>query len=395
MKKFEISSKKDKNGRRKFKVVLHTIHPDSCIDKDDESGTQYNKNGITWIREYCEKALPSIKGMSIRCEFVDEDRTQILGHGETDVIDGEPTFEDAVVLGTFTEGYIQDIQTDDGVETVCIGEGEIDAQCYHNFIVVLEENIANGIYPNGSVEIMHTSQNESIVYKYGYKDKGRIPTEFIYSGYALLGIAPADDSAKLIELNKKHEEESKIMNELEIRALVTQVVTELSTHEAELNQCKADYDNKVTELNKEIEKITAEKNELVATVDQLKEAIDKLEQEKRKIWEKQEELYQEGQALRQALAEAQAKERIGEMNSAIAAFSENERAYAKTEIDAFMESPTTIEINSIVNKIWEGIGKAAKENERRATELNADSTDDADDIFSGVDSGSAEDLNIF
>ena len=395
MKNFEISSKEDKNGRRKFKVILHTIHPDSCIDEKTEAGTEFNKNGITWIREYCEKALPSIKGMSIRCEFADDERTQILGHGETDIVNGEPVFEDAVVLGTFTDGYIQDIMTDDGVETVCIGEGEIDAQCYHNFVTTLEENIANDIYPSGSVEIMHTSQNESIVYKYGYKNEGRIPTDFIYSGYALLGIAPADDSAKLIELNEQQKEESKQMTELEIRALVSQVVTELSTHEAEINQCKADYEAKITELNAEKETITAEKNELAATVEQLKQALAKLEQEKNELYQRHEELYRESEALRTALAEAQAKERIGEMNSAIADFSDDEKAYAQAEINAFMESPMTVEINSVVNKILEGIGKTAKENEAKAALLKTEHDDDADDIFSGVESKSTDDINIF
>ena len=63
MKTFEIfseSKKKGQNGRRKFKLVLYKIHPDSCIDTENEVGTEYNLNGITWIREYCEQALGSI-----------------------------------------------------------------------------------------------------------------------------------------------------------------------------------------------------------------------------------------------------------------------------------------------------------------------------------------------
>ena len=70
MKTFEIfseSKKKGQNGRRKFKAILYQIFPDSCVDEEKEVGTQYNKNGITWLREYCEKALPSIKGMSLKC----------------------------------------------------------------------------------------------------------------------------------------------------------------------------------------------------------------------------------------------------------------------------------------------------------------------------------------
>ncbi len=51
MKMFEISSKKNKNGRRKFKAILYTIFPDSCVDEANQVGTMYNKNGIT----LCEK----------------------------------------------------------------------------------------------------------------------------------------------------------------------------------------------------------------------------------------------------------------------------------------------------------------------------------------------------
>ena len=141
MNTFELSSKKDKNGRRSFKIILYKIFPDSCVDEANQVGTDYNKNGITWIKEYCEKALPSISGMSLRCEFTDEERTQLLGHGETGIADGEPVFEDAVVIGTFTKGYIDEIETDEGVITACIGEGEIDSQCYHNFVTKLESDI--------------------------------------------------------------------------------------------------------------------------------------------------------------------------------------------------------------------------------------------------------------
>ena len=117
MKTFEIFSehkKKGQNGRRKFKMILYQIFPDSCIDEENEVGTLYNDNGITWIREYCEKALPSIKGMSLRVEFLDEERTELCGHGLTDIVDGVPIFEDAVVIGTFERGYIDEVELSDG-----------------------------------------------------------------------------------------------------------------------------------------------------------------------------------------------------------------------------------------------------------------------------------------
>ena len=76
MKSFELSTKANRDGKRKFKQILYTIFPDSCVDEVKEAGTEFNRNGITWIREYCEDALDSIKGMFLRAEFVDEERTE-------------------------------------------------------------------------------------------------------------------------------------------------------------------------------------------------------------------------------------------------------------------------------------------------------------------------------
>ena len=396
MKMFEISSKQNKNGRRKFKVILYKIFPDSCVDETNQIGTDYNLNGITWIREYCEKALPSISGMSLRCEFIDEERTQLCGHGDTDIIDGEPIYEDAVVIGTFTKGYIEDVETNEGIITVCIGEGEIDSQCYHNFVTKLETDIANGIYPNGSIEIMHTENNDGIVYKYGYKDKGRIPMEFIHSGYALLGVTPADDNARLIELNKKHKEDLNKMNELEIKTLVSQVINEMSTHTSEINKCKEECEAKISKANEKLEAVINEKNEIEATSQEIKDALEKLKGEYEELNKRYEELWEEKKALEKALGEAQAKELLNEMNEAIAGFTDKEKAYAQTEINAFKDNPSASEINSIVNKIWEGIGKTAKANDKAIAEKNAIGTN-VEDIFGEVGSAVTppEDVNIF
>ena len=396
MKMFEISSKQNKNGRRKFKVILYKIFPDSCVDEANQIGTDYNQNGITWIREYCEKALPSISGMSLRCEFIDEERTQLCGHGDTDIIDGEPIYEDAVVIGTFTKGYIEDVETNEGIITVCIGEGEIDSQCYHNFVTKLETDIANGIYPNGSIEIMHTENNDGIVYKYGYKDKGRIPMEFIHSGYALLGVTPADDNARLIELNKKHKEDLNKMNELEIKTLVSQVINEMSTHTSEINKCKEECEAKISKANEKLKTAVNEKNEIEATSQEIKDALEKLKGEYEELNKRYEELWEEKKALEKALGEAQAKELLNEMNEAIAGFTDKEKAYAQTEINAFKDNPSASEINSIVNKIWEGIGKTAKANDKAIAEKNAIGTN-VEDIFGEVGSAVTppEDVNIF
>ena len=400
MKKFEISQKVLKNGRRKFKLILHEIYPDSVIDPETNQGTQMNLNGITWIREYCEKHLDSIKGMFLRCEFLDEERTELCGHGMTDIIDGEPIFENATTIGTFTDGYIDEAEDEDGNKImVCVGVGEIDGSCYHNFCEKLDEDIANDIYPNGSVEIMRMPENEGIEYLGGYSAKGRIPTEYIYSGYALLGVTPADKNAKLLELNE-HKEETNTMTESEVKTLIEQTVSAYTNQVAEINQVKADCEAKIAELMQTVETVTNEKNELNASAEQIQKALDEIKAEYAELDKKYNELWEERKVLETALGEAKAKERLGELNAAIAEYSEAERAYAQAEIDAFNADPVASEINTVVDKILIGIGKAAREKaaaEAAAVAEQNAAKETAEDIFSGVEVPAAkdEDVNIF
>lgn len=380
---------------RKFKAILHEIYPDESVDQVNEVGTVFNANGITWIREFCENALPSLKDKSIRVEFLDDERTIICGHGDTgSKPDGMPIFEDAEVIGHFIDGYIDEIKDTDGnMKTVCIGEGYLDEMCYSNYISKLSEDIENGNAPYGSVEIYRTDENETIKYKYGYKEHGRIPMEFIYSGYALLGVKPADNTAKIIELNK---EETNKMTDLEIKALISQVVGELSAHTSEINKCKEECATKLAEANAALETAIAEKNELEASSQKIQKALDDLQVEWDELNKKWDALWEEKIALEKALGEAKARERVGEMNAAIANFTDEEKAYAQAEIDAFNADPVASEINSIVNKIWEGIGRAAKANDQTVAEQNAANMT-VEDIFSEVESTDAsnEDVNIF
>lgn len=382
MKVFEISSRKTRNGKRKFKLILHKIYPDSCVDEVNEVGTEYNLNGITWIREFCENALPSIKGMSLRCEFLDEDRTELHGHGYTDKADGNPIFENAVQVGTFTNGYIDEVEDENGeMITVCIGEGEIDALCYHNFVEKLDADIANGIYPNGSVEILHTDDNESIIYKYGYKSQGRIPMDFIYSGYALLGITPADSSAKLIELNE-HKEELVEMNEDQVKAVVEQTINMISEHNSEMEQCRQECADKIAEANAAVETATNEKNEVEASVATLQEALDQIKAEYKELDEKYNTLWEEKKVLEKALGEAKVKERLAALNSALTEFSAEQQEYAKEQIEAFKANPLENEINTVTDAILIGIGKNAKAvADAQAAEQNSA---DLGDIFEEI-----------
>jgi hypothetical protein len=394
MKTFELSKKVSKNGRRHFKAILCEIYPDSCVDEVNGVANEYNTNGISWIREYCENALPTIKGMSLRCEFLDSERTILNGHGETEIKDGLPLFENAELIGYFENGYITDIETDEGVKTVCIGEGTIDGLCYHSFCEKLEQEIENGNAPQGSVEILKTGDNPTIIYKYGYKDFGRIPMVFEFSGYALLGVEPADQTAKILELNNNVNEEENAMGENEIKAIVTQVVSEMNSAADEINKIREECEKRVEETQAIANEFQSEVNQLNETIADLESKISALNEANAALTSEKESLSSEVNQLKGSLEEAQKKEKIGELNAAINEFTDEQKAYAQAEIDAFNENPLTSEINSVVNKIHAEIGKKYMEEAKKASENDEV---EVEDIFSEINEKkvSEEDVDIF
>lgn len=394
MKIFELSNQVSKNGRRHFKAILHEIYPDSCVDESNGVGNIYNENGITWIREYCEKALPTIKGMSIRCEFLDEERTFLNGHGETGEKDRLPTFENAVMIGQFDNGYIEDIDTGDGVKTVCVGEGTIDSLCYSNFCEKLAEDIKNGFAPHGSVEILRTGTNPEIIYKYGYKPEGRIPMVYEYSGYALLGVRPADETAKILELNKSNKENT-TMGENEIKAIVSQVVSEMNSSAEEITKMKTEYEQEISQLREIIAEGENCKNELNERIAELESKISALNDANAALTSEKESISSEANSLKEQLEIVQKEKKIGELNSALGCFTEEQRGYASAEIEAFKAEPLTHEINSITEKIHAEIGKKYIESVKAASEHT---DDDVEDIFSEINSSKStaeDDVDIF
>jgi len=388
VKKFELSNKQNKNGRRPFKVILYEVYPDDCIINN--TGTKYNGNGITWIKEYCESQLDSISGMSLTVEFINDERTEIAGHGDTGVDDGLPVFDNATMIGSFTKGYIENVEVQVDENTVetkifCIAEGTIDEMRYKPFVDELETKINNGESIYGSVEIYKKDDNSGIVYLDGWKQKGRIPTIFNHSGFALLGIKPADTSATLLELNKKEEQE--VMDEKQLQELINRVNETL----VETNSKNNDYTAQISELNVQIEEKDNTISELNASVEQIQKALNDIEEERKGWWEEKE-------ALVKALGEAKAAKRLSELNEALSDFTEDEQNYAKEEIDAFKEAPVETEINSIITKIYAEIGKKEKE-EQVINEKNSaqDEENDVEDIFSEINEGAdnEDDVSIF
>lgn len=376
----ELCAKQDKNGRRKFKAVLHEVFPDSCIGEDG-LGTIYQDNGITWIEEYCNKALPTIEGMSIRVQFLDDERSQIYGHGETDLagekIAGLPLFENATVVGHFTKGYITDIDN----KRVCVGEGILDEMCYPNFVQWLEEQVQDKNSVFGSIEIFKAPNNSGIIYlkEHEGNEIGRIPTEYIYSGFAMLDCCvPADKSSKLLELNQKMEVEK--MNE----ELIKQLNSTIKTGIADSLDKSKEYEAKIAELNSIVDKKDTEVETLNQQIKELSEALANLKSEQETAWA-------ERDILEKELAELRAAKRVTELNEALSQFTEDELKYAEEDISKFKNDPVNsgVEINSIVNCIKVNSYDAKKKKDmavaKNVSEINSNQASGIASMFSIID----------
>ena len=382
---FELSSKKYKNGRRPFTAILYELQPPDSVVND--IGTKFNKNGITFLEEYASKQLDSIKDMSVTVSFIDEDRTMISDHGDTGVEDGLPIFDNATTVGHFTKGYIDSIEINGETKRCVLGKGFIDEMRYKSFVETLESEINSGNSVDGSIEIYRSEGNENIVYKKGWIPEGRIPTEYIHSGWAMV-LNPADVNSTLLELNSKNQnkEEQKNMGEKEMRELITSVITETNSKNDELN-------TKIEELNSTIESKDAEIKELNDKVNANADA------DKEKD-EKIEELTKKNEELEKELNECKKAEQNSALDKALEAFTETEQKYAESEINAFRENPIAGNVDVIVNAINAGIGKAVKaaEADAKVAEQNSANNETELDIFSEINSAEdAEDndVNIF
>ncbi len=380
MKLIEINSKQDKKtGYKRFKLILAEVYGKSCIV--DETGTKYNDNGITWIDEYVENVKDTLIGSSVTVEFADESKTDILGHGETGQYkDGVPLLSNATTIGHFDKAYIDEITDDDGkTKKVFIGEGALDYMRYSDCIDLLSEKLSNNETIHGSVEIVRTENNSAIVYLYGYKDIGRIPTEFEFSGYALLGcgVRPSDHTASLLELNNKKndiKEDSITMDEKTLGIITDSVKACI----AECNSKNGEFESKIAELNSALETKMNENANLSDEIAKLQKAIQDLEAEREGFWV-------EKDALEKELGELKAKQRLAELNSALEGFTDEQKEYAKAEIDAFNADPVKLEINSITAKIYEGIGKATVASENKKAKVLAEQNSKKVDIFADID----------
>ena len=376
-------------GRKNIRMVLLTIH---------EEG-EMNRNGITWVEQYVLDNLESIKGIPICATFLDEDKEDLYDHGYTETVESEdgksePLFLNSESVGVIEDAKIEEIEIDGETKKVLVGYGYIFCQRYPNLCEKLESSKVKS-----SIEIMGTDENDrKIVYDGGYKEKGRKPMVFDFTGTCLLGVLEADENCYVLEVaENKNKEEKLNMDEKELKQLIQTTISETNSKNDELTA-------QITELNSQLVEKDNTISELNASVEQLQATIAKMEADHRTYWEEREILEKE-------LAKAKVAEKLAELDSALSEFNEDEKKCAEEDIDKLKEdinackkkeelNDVSTEINSIKSKICMNIvaeQKKAEADAKIAEQNEANNDTETIDIFSEVNSDEEkdEDTNIF
>lgn len=377
----EVSNRKSKGGRRKISLVLHEIPSDE---------RKVNRNGIHWSEQNTLKNIETVKGIPICAEFASEDKELPLGHGYTSTveIDGKltPVFENSEVCGFIDHGEVRDVEV--GGETIraLVGVGYLYEQRYPKFVQWVRNNVETSSVDT-SVEIVGYEENDNkIIYEGGEcSEEYRCPKEYQYSGTAILSVLPADANAIVLECAEAKDKMKgeQLMTEQEIMKVVVDAINET-------NSANADRQAEIDALNNTITEKDNQISELNATVEQVQQALADLQKEQEGAWE-------ERRVLEEELGKLRAEKRIGELNEALADYSEEEKKYAEVEINAFMDAPLDGDIDAIKSKICVGIVEKNKA-DAKVAEQNSANDVDAEDIFSEVNSfenENKEDDNIF
>lgn len=380
----EMSQKKDRAGRRNVKVVLHEIHNDN---------SRYNENGITWLEQYVADNLSSAEGMPLCCQFIDEDMDVPYGHGEVSEKDGQLIFQDSTVVGSIQRAYIDTVEVNGRQVKAVIGEGHIYANRYPKFVQWMDERINNGENVESSVEIAgNVENNNRIVYEGGWKEKGRIPKIFSYIGHAILSIPPADNSAIILELNQKFKEDETMKD------TVVELNNKIDEQRSEINSLKDEVKAKdvtVAELNAKVE---GKETELNSTIEELKEVKSQLEAKDSEIKElntAKETMETELNGLREYKANIENQKLIGELNTKLANYSDEEKEAAKEQIELFNKEPKTELMKEIISEINSAIAqKIVAERSKKTVETNSAKVEDiySDMIETQNDTVSVEEL---
>lgn len=392
----EVSKRASKGGRVPIKIALLKIH---------EEATETNKNGLHWDETYVTNAMESAIMMPICAQFADETKSVPLGHGLTETMTdengiNEPVFEDSETVGVIESVAIETINNGEEDIKVLVGNGFLYNQRYPKFVKWVRTNYATSTVDT-SIEIMGTQENDNkIIYlEEEPTDEFRTPKEFVFSGTAILSLSPADDNAIVLEVSQKNKNDKEDKKNMEfdmneVKAVIQSTITELNSKETEFNNKVAELNQSIAEKDATISEQNEKIVELNATIEQVQKALDDLKKEHETYWA-------ERDALEKELGALKAKARIGELNSAIEGFSEDEKKFAESEINTFNENPMDGNVDAIVNKIFAGIGQASKKavEDAKIAEQNSAKEIAVEDIFSEMCAEAhveeEEDLNIF
>lgn len=408
-KHLELSQAANPNGRRDLKVVLHEIYPDK---------TQWNSNGITYLEKYTRDNAESVEDMPLCAEFLDmNDKSVPYGHGVTGMIDNMPVFEDSVQVGNFDDWSIEDIAFGDEIKRCLCAKGYVNEGRYPKFVKWLEDKIAKGETIFGSVEFVGTKENGGeIIYDGGWKEKGRIPMVYDYSGYCILSVTPSDSAAVLLELNQArqekinkeeilvmNEEMSKTISEFKnevLSAIVDHKNAELNEQIATLEESVKAKDEKIAELSNAVEAKDVEINELTEKVAEAEKAVTEKEEE---LTKQIGEINALCETYKTELEELKKQNRVAELNQALSVYSDEQKEYAKEEIEAFNADPFNVEINSITEKIDAASYRKLREEEdkkQKELEINSAKANFDDVLMASVDpilddKKQVEDFDVF
>ena len=373
----EINKRISKGGRKNIRMVLLTIH---------EEG-EMNRNGITWVEQYVLDNLESIKGIPICATFLDEDKEDLYDHGYTETVESEdgksePLFLNSESVGVIEDAKIEVIEIDGETTKVLVGYGYIFCQRYPNLCEKLESSKVKS-----SIEIMGTDENNrKIIYDGGYKEKGRKPMVFDFTGTCLLGVLEADENCYVLEVaENKNKEEKLNMDENKIIEVIQKAITET-------NAVKADTETKIAELNSQIEAKDAE----IKEANEAKEVAENNASEKDS---KIAELEAENAKLKEELAACKKREACEAFDAMLANYTDDEKKCVESEINAYKENPLDGNADEIISKICRNIVENQKKAEADAkiAEQNEAKENETIDIFSEVNSDEEkdEDTNIF
>lgn len=356
----EINQNKKYAGRTNIKWILLEIH---------DSPGQWNKNGITWKEEYIRKNIDSVRNMPIAVEFLNElEKDEPYGHGLTNIVDGEPLFEDSVVVGVAERGYIDVVEVNSKKIKALIAEGYIYNQRYPEFVKWLKSQMSEGNMPETSVEICASDGNKTIIYEDGYKEKGRIPMIFDFSGSAILGIPPADNNALVIELNQK-KGDKKMADSKEI----IELSQKLERKNTEINELK----DSLSKKEEELDKVTSELNEKIEEVDGLVKELKELKEENKKLLTELNELREYKKSVENERLET-------ELNSKLESYTEEEIKIAEKGIEDFKKNPSQEKLNKIISEINSAIAQKILEERKKSKVVENNNEDKPEDIFGDV-----------